>query len=200
MADYVSLPELAERLGIDRTAVRKYVDRHHAKLGISVVRRVTANSHGQLVNCISARDAEKLLSHYESRKERPVSRLAQSGATHTRGYFYILQLVPEAVPHRVKLGYTDSLAGRLAEHQTSAPTARFVAHWPCRRSWEQAAIDSMTREGCVLVMNEVYEGDIEGIRKRAEEFFALLPKPDSEVRLSEHSPLGSKKRAKGDPL
>lgn len=200
MADYISLPELAERLGIDRSAIRKYIDRHHAKLGISIVRRATADSHGQLANCLSAIDAETLLSHYEERKERPVSRLAQSGTSHGRGYFYIIQLVPEAVPNRVKLGYTDSLAGRLAEHQTSAPTARFVAHWPCRRSWEQAAIDSITREGCVLVMNEVYEGDIEGMRRRADDLFAMLPKTDSKVPLSAHSPIGSRKRAKGDSL
>lgn len=88
MADYLSLPELAERLGIDRSAIRKYIERNHAKLGIEIVRRATADSHGQLANCLSAIDAETLLRHYESRKERPVSRLAQSGISHGRGYFY----------------------------------------------------------------------------------------------------------------
>ena len=69
MADYLSLPELAERLGIDRSAIRKYIERNHAKLGIEIVRRATADSHGQLANCLSAIDAETLLRHYESRKE-----------------------------------------------------------------------------------------------------------------------------------
>ena len=44
-------------------------------------------------------------------------------------------------------------------------------------------------------MNEVYEGEIAPMRKRADDFFAILPKPDSKVPLSEHSPIGNKKRA-----
>ncbi len=43
--------------------------------------------------------------------------------------------------------------------------------------------------GCKLVLNEVYEGDIDGFVTRAEAFFALMPAPDSERELSEHSPL-----------
>jgi hypothetical protein len=50
-------------------------------------------------------------------------------------------------------------------------------------------MDSITREGCKLVLNEVYEGDITGLLERAEGFFALMPKPDNEKELSEHSPL-----------
>lgn len=73
MADYIPLPELAERLGVDRSAVRKYIDRNRKTLGISIVRRATESSRGQLANCLSADDAEVLLRHYEARKERPVS-------------------------------------------------------------------------------------------------------------------------------
>jgi hypothetical protein len=34
-----------------------------------------------------------------------------------------------------------------------------------------------------------YEGDINGFLERAEQFFALMPDPDTERELSEHSPL-----------
>ncbi len=50
-------------------------------------------------------------------------------------------------------------------------------------------MDSITREGCKLVLNEVYEGDIEGFMARGDAFFAVMPNPDIEKELSEYSPL-----------
>jgi hypothetical protein len=50
-------------------------------------------------------------------------------------------------------------------------------------------MDSITREGCKLVLNEVYEGNIQDFISRAEAFFAVMPDPDVEKELSEHSPL-----------
>ncbi len=50
-------------------------------------------------------------------------------------------------------------------------------------------MDSITRESCSLVLNEVYEGDPEGFIQRGNEFFALMPSPGAEQVLSEHSPL-----------
>ena len=50
-------------------------------------------------------------------------------------------------------------------------------------------MDSVTRIGCKLVLNEVFEGEVQGFIERAEGFFAVLPPPDSGRELSEHSPL-----------
>ena len=50
-------------------------------------------------------------------------------------------------------------------------------------------MDSITREGCALVMNEVYEGDVESFVRRADAFFAMMPGSLTEVPLSENSPL-----------
>ena len=50
-------------------------------------------------------------------------------------------------------------------------------------------MDSMTREGCSWVLNEVFEGDPEGFVQRGDAFFGLMPKPDAERSLSAHSPL-----------
>ncbi len=41
-------------------------------------------------------------------------------------------------------------------------------------------MESITREGCELVLNEVYEGDISGFLERAEQFFSVMPAPDNE--------------------
>jgi len=53
---------------------------------------------------------------------------------------------------------------------------------------------SITREGCQLVMNEVYEGDIEGFLSRAKEFFNIMPENSKKLGLSEHSPLKKKRK------
>ena len=50
-------------------------------------------------------------------------------------------------------------------------------------------MDSITREGCKLVSNEVFEGLLQGFLDRADHFLSSMPNPDSEVELSEYSPL-----------
>ncbi len=50
-------------------------------------------------------------------------------------------------------------------------------------------MDSITRNGCKLVLNEVFEGEIGGFIERGDAFFSVMPNPDTEKDLSEHSPL-----------
>jgi len=52
---------------------------------------------------------------------------------------------------------------------------------------------SITRKDCKLVMNEVYEGNLELLVQRADELFCLMPNHNTTVELSEHSPLRAKK-------
>ena len=135
---------------------------------------------------LSRDDADKLIASYEARRG-PVTALGDEAAAFDRyGYFY---LIPEALPNRVKIGFADNVDRRLAEHRTAAPTAKLVKCWPCKRSWDHAAMDSITREGCKLVSNEVFEGLLQGFLDRAGQFFSVMPNPDSEVELSEYSPL-----------
>lgn len=138
---------------------------------------------------LSQDDADKLVASYEARRGPITGTDEQSPGFDRYGYFYIIQLVPEALPNRVKIGFADNVEKRLNEHRTAAPTAKLLKFWPCKRSWDYAAMDSVTREGCRLVLNEVYEGNIQDLLDRAERFFALMPDPDIEKELSEHSPL-----------
>ena len=108
------------------------------------------------------------------------------------GFFYVIQLVSEALPDRVEIGYTDNLDTRLKEHQTAAPTAKLIKSWRCKRAWDQAAMDSVTRDRCRLIMNEVYEGCIEGFVARGDAFFEVMPARKSKVELSPYSPLPRK--------
>lgn len=138
---------------------------------------------------LSRDDAAKLIASYEARRG-PVVLSADDAAKYDRfGYFYLIQLVPEAIPNRVKIGFADNVEQRIAQHRTAAPTARLVKAWPCKRSWDFAAMDSITSKACQLVLNEVYEGDVTEFVARGDAFFAVLPNPDTERELSPHSPL-----------
>jgi len=188
MADHISYKDIARRLGIDPTTVRRLIERYGSQLGISVQKGRGNTSNAKWTHYLSREDADRLAAFYESRggkRDEPAS----EDLFQAFGFFYLIQLVPEALPNRIKIGYTDSLEKRLAEHQTAAPTARILASWPCKRSWDYAAMDSITREGCTWVLNEVFEGDPEGFVSRGNQFFALMPKTDSDRELSQHSPL-----------
>jgi hypothetical protein len=50
-------------------------------------------------------------------------------------------------------------------------------------------MDSISREECRFVLNEVYEGDLKGFITRGDAFFNVMPTPDVETELSEYSPL-----------
>ncbi len=181
MEDRVKFTEIAKRLDIDRSTVLRVVKRVSSELGIEPIKGK------QNVLFLSRADAETLISYYESQYNRSGENIESSPSRF--GFFYIIQLVPEAIPNRVKIGYTDNLEHRLSEHRTAAPTAKLLKSWPCKRSWDYAAMDCTTKEGCELVLNEVYEGEIQGFIDRADKFFELMPDDSNKPNLSKHSPL-----------
>lgn len=192
--DMIGIVEIAERLGLDPTNVRRLIAKETSALGLTLHR-----GKGERL-LLSREDAEKLVASYKSRRG-PVSdyqagrspsgiNADEDAVAYDRyGFFYLIQLVPEALPNRVKIGFSDDPEQRLSQHKTAAPTAKILKTWPCKRSWDYAAMDSITREGCKLVLNEVYEGDVNGFVRRGDSFFALMPDPDAEKDLSEYSPL-----------
>jgi hypothetical protein len=185
MAEMVKIAEIARRLGVDLTTVRRLIARESDALQIKLHR-----GKGDKF-LLTKDDADRLVASYEARRG-PISASADAAdaAKYDRyGYFYLIQLVPEALPNRVKVGFADNVEKRLAEHRTAAPTAKLLKAWPCKRSWDYAVMDSITRTGCKLVLNEVYEGEISGFVERGDAYFALMPDPDSERELSEYSPL-----------
>jgi hypothetical protein len=185
MSEMVKIAEIARRLGVDLTTVRRLIARESDALNLELHR-----GKGDIL-LLTKDDAERLAASYEARRG-PISLSVDSAdnAKYDRyGFFYLIQLVPEALPNRVKIGFADNVDKRLAEHRTAAPTAKLLRAWPCKRSWDYAAMDSITRNSCKLVLNEVYEGDIKSFIERADTFFAIMPNPDSERELSKHSPL-----------
>jgi len=177
--------ELAEKVGVAIDTIRRTVK----KLDLTILKIRTPS--GATAHSLSLDDSNVLISYFEN-KNRSVQPSNENDLSVDRwGYFYIIQLIPEAMPNRVKIGYTDNLENRLRNHQTAAPTAKFLGHWKCKRAWDQAVMDSITRKDCTLVMNEVYEGDVAKFLERAEEYFSVMP-DSTQIPLSEFSPLADK--------
>lgn len=166
---------------MDRSHARRYI----LRLGVEPKKRRTPDSGGQLTLTVSADEASYIL---RARKEQGF--LGSSKPVENEvGQFYIIQLIPELDPTRVKLGFADDVNTRLAQHRTSAPTATLLKSWPCKRSWEGTIIDAIASVGGKLILNEVFEfEDLQPVIKRADELFALLPNPSKRIPLSEKSP------------
>jgi hypothetical protein len=166
---------------MDRSHARRYV----LSLGITPTKRRTPDSGGQLTLTVSGPEAALI------RRTRAEHGFAgtQSSVENEVGHFYFIQLVPELDPKRVKLGFADSVPNRLQQHRTSAPTAKLLKSWPCRRSWERTAIDAVAAAGGALILNEVFEfADLDAAIQRADQFFSLLPKPSARHEIAGHSP------------
>lgn len=181
--EFVSVKRLAEELGMDRSHARRYV----LRLGVSPKKRRTSDSQNQLTLTVTSSEAEFI------KQQREEQGFCNSGVEvcNAVGFFYAIQLVPDLDGRRVKLGFSDDVKTRLLQHRTSAPTASLIKSWPCKRNWEATVIDALVHL-CSgrLVLNEVYEfEDVSMLDREADNIFALLPNPKSDVMLSTSSPL-----------
>ncbi len=167
MEGYVTLGELAPRLHMDKSNARRYV----LRCGFTFQKFRTLGSGGQVENALTIEDAEAVIERRSSDGFLDNRLMSGNG----NGYFYIARLLPELDPTRFKLGYTINLEGRLAAHRTVAPSTELVKAWPCKSTWEFAALDCLGQEGANIA-NEVYTfKDLGALLSRAEQFFALMP-------------------------
>jgi hypothetical protein len=179
--EHISIKHLAEKLGMDRSHARRYV----LKLGFKPAKRRTSDSGNQLTLTVTSDEADAILEH---RREQGFT--SQSKAVETEaGVFYVIQLVPELDPKRIKLGFAIDLNDRLLQHKTAAPTAKVLKSWPSKRSWEGTVMDCLASQDCRHILNEVFECEnIENLIKRGDDLFSLLPHPQNKPELSDHSP------------
>lgn len=169
-SQYVTLGELAERIGLDRSNARKWV----LKSGFSFFKVRDPRTGNQLVAAVTADEAETLMELRQDQGYGATGKIINGEV----GYFYVVQLVPDLDQRRIKLGFANDANSRLQAHRTSAPTAMLLKAWPCRRAWEEAAIASVTRIESRLIASEVYECEnTDSLLARGDAFFALMPKP-----------------------
>lgn len=171
MSDFITIQALSDELGLDRSTLYRYVK----KRNFEIVKVRTPESRGQQIAAFTLDTAEAIR---ESRRSAGFSVQGKAQPVNsTDGFFYIIQLIPDLAPNRVKLGFTTDPQARLSAHRTAAPTAELIQTWPCKRCWERAAIDSLTRWGCTLISYEVFECDgLDALTARADAFFGLMPK------------------------
>jgi biotin operon repressor len=178
---YISIRHLAEQLGMDRSHARRYV----LKLGFKPQKRRTADSGSQLSLTVTTEEADAILRHRSDQGFTAEGKAVESVA----GVFYLIQLVPELDPKRIKLGFAIDITDRLAQHRTAAPTAIILKSWPCKRSWEATVMDCLSSVACRHILNEVFECDsLEDMIGKGDELFHILPEPKRRAELSEHSP------------
>ena len=169
--DMVSIKKIAEELKINKDYALRLVKRRAEALDI----RPQRGKRGTLF--LSREDADHLIKDYQPKRASLASSAIDAARPRGFGYFYIIQLHPEDLPTRVKIGYTDNLDVRQSDHRTTAPTLKLLKSWPCKRTWEEGAKASVTRESCRDIGGEVFDGDVQGFTDRAEAFFSLMPHP-----------------------
>lgn len=165
----VLIKAIAEELGI----LKEYALRLAKKKGFDIY-------YGKRnVASVSKEDADKLIREYEPKRSSNRTD-SESAARVGVGYFYLIQLIPEEMPDRIKIGYTDSIQQRLSDHRVTNPTLKLLKSWPCKRTWDHAVMDSITRKECTHIGGEVYEGEVVAFIERADAFFALMPTVSNE--------------------
>lgn len=177
--EMVPIKKITEELGVNKDYALRLVKGRSAALGL----RPQRGRRNAVF--LSREDADRLIRDYRPRV--PILAPDNESAKHRDfGYFYIIQLHPDDLPDRLKIGYTDNLGVRLSDHRTSAPTLKLIRSWPCKRTWEEAAKASITRGDCRRIGGEVFDCDAEAFVERAEAFFSIMPKPaESAVGTSE---------------
>jgi hypothetical protein len=171
----VSISTVADELKINKDYALRLAKKRAGELGI-ILHKGPRNAVS-----LSREDADRLISSFQPRLSVAAATNNEVGRFTGFGYFYIIQLHPEDLPTRLKIGYTDNLDVRLSDHRTNAPTLKLLKSWPCKRTWEEAAKASITREACRRIGgdgSEVFDGNVQAFLDRAEAFFALMPHPD----------------------
>lgn len=186
MNNFVTLNDLAQQLGMDKSFARKYV----LSLGVTPQKHRNPSS-GQKMNVVTQDDAAMITATRQRQGYVMPSNLdaPQHEIDTETGVFYLIQLIPEYAPQRIKLGFTQDMKDRMRHLVTSAPTAKVVKTWPCKRSWESTMRDILTIGHCEHVLNEVFECEnMQDLLDRADALFVLFPKPTERVKRSQFSP------------
>lgn len=158
MNGFVALRQVAVELGLDAAQVRERLRERKIR-----PHKIHANGpDGPLVVALTQEEADRL-------------RDGAAAAGMDAGVVYVIQLVPDLDPRRIKVGFSRDMAGNLKYLRAGAPTAVLLQAWPCRPGWAPAAFDCLTG-GCRAVRDGVFDSDdLAGCVRRGDAFFALLP-------------------------
>ena len=103
MVAMFGIVEIAKMLKVDSSTGRRLIARESEALKLELHR----GKGDKLL--ISKEDAYKLVASYEAKCGLITDTDEQTPGFDRYGYFYIIQLVPEALPNRVKIGFADNV-------------------------------------------------------------------------------------------
>ncbi len=114
---------------------------------------------------------------------RPITRTSETTATgavplEKVGVFYLIRLVPDLDPRRMKMGFAEDAEAVLDHVRMAAPAAVVIKTWVCKRSWKQAVMDCLVACAGRRISEEIFECEAPGpLIRRADAMFSLLPNP-----------------------
>ncbi len=89
------------------------------------------------------------------------------------GVFYVLQLVPDLRPERIKFGWTQNIVKRLRPYRYAAPTYVLMRTWACTCAWEYRAIAALTTNADTRLGREAFDVvSVDALLTRGDAFFA----------------------------
>jgi len=143
--ELISVIDAASQLGKYKSTIFKIIK----KLKITPTKQGHSQHRGQMASYISMEEFNRIAEYFSinqnSLGETDMESPNEANLTDT-GVFYLIQLEPTLAPGRFKVGFASIMNERLRKHRCSAPFATIIATWPCRKLWEQTAIDCVTAD------------------------------------------------------
>lgn len=153
------MKDITKALGLDTSNSRRYA----LNKGFKFMKTRTVESRNQPTLCLSKDDFDKLVA---MRKDEAYINNVNTNNNSLKkinlnasgiGVFYIIQLMPDELPNRVKLGYATSLDRRAQAHKTTCPNLKILFQYKIKEVWEKAIIDMMSCASIKRKSQEVFD-------------------------------------------
>ena len=157
-----SITQLAQEFKMNKANLHKLIRK--LEIDIKMVRDPKAGN--QKVAMINL-EGIKILKEYRSDFNQPEDKGI--------GMFYLLRLLPDIEPNRVKFGYTTDIKMRLKQLKTVCPQLETIKTWNCKSMIEQIVILIATTKEDKRLSAEVFNiSNIDKTISRIDLFFSML--------------------------
>ena len=177
--EYLTLKQVAEVLGRDPSGVRRYIKTNCPNINWLSIR----DQNGQKCSVFTKEDVDAII---KTRKIQGYQNQEVPVPISIHGLFYIIQLLPDIDPNRLKLGFASDIGNRIANHRTTCPNLNVLQTFSCKKYWEKTAIDYLAATNKMThIGGEVFRcADLSHVINVATQFFvALNSKSDNNTEI-----------------
>jgi hypothetical protein len=102
------------------------------------------------------------------------------------GFLYMMQLIPEYNPNRIKFGFAYNVERRFYDYKISCPNVTLIAKWECVRHMERESIRQITKSiKCSSLSFELFEcDDFRDLLNSANNYFQIDDQSISSTSMS----------------